>query len=49
VKHYNVEIVSPLMQRYIQQHNEVELSALGMGTSFSQPKISLLFVFNLHH
>lgn len=22
-----------LMQRYMQQHNEVELSALGMGTS----------------
>ncbi|KAE9611976.1 putative DNA/RNA-binding protein Alba [Lupinus albus] len=24
-----------LAKRYIQQHNEVELSALGMGTSFS--------------
>ena len=33
-----------LLQRYIQQHDEVELSALGMGT-FSSNFLSLNYIF----
>lgn len=31
---FRVYVVFSLMQRYIEQHNEVELSALGMGKCF---------------
>ena len=39
---FGVYIVFCLMQRYIEQHNEVELSALGMGT-FSEYLLYLYF------
>lgn len=32
------------MQRYLEQHNEVELSALGMGT-FSESFIRFFYIF----
>lgn len=32
------------MQRYMQQHNEVELSALGMGIFFFTSACSIVYV-----